>query len=199
MDGFRSNRAGVILSGQTKRPVDEIELMVQVSQGDLAKLGILYERYKQSLFGYFYRVTCGDHAFSEDMVHQVFMRVLKYRTSFQGTGSFAKWLFHIAHHVAVDYSKSVRHFTGPESIAFNPAKDPDPYKSLEQQEKITLLNHALSRLKDDDREAVILAKIQGLKYQHIAGILNMTEGAARVKIHRAMIELKKIYAQLESA
>ena len=178
--------------------MDEIQLMIQVSQGDLAKLGILYERYKQSLFGYFYRVTCGDHAFSEDMVHQVFVRVLKYRSSFKGTGSFAKWVFHIAHHIAVDYSKSVRHYAGPDSLAIKPSGEPDPYKSLEQQEKIILLNRALSRLKEDDREAVTLAKIQGLKYQDIAAILDTTEGAVRVKIHRALIELKKIYSQLES-
>jgi len=178
--------------------VDEIQLMIQVSQGDLAKLGILYERYKQSLFGYFYRVTCGDHAFSEDMVHQVFVRVLKYRSSFKGTGSFAKWVFHIAHHIAVDYSKSFRHYAGPDSLAIKPSGEPDPYKSLEQQEKIILLNRALSRLKEDDREAVTLAKIQGLKYQDIAAILDTTEGAVRVKIHRALIELKKIYSQLES-
>ncbi|HRV85322.1 MAG TPA: sigma-70 family RNA polymerase sigma factor [Saprospiraceae bacterium] len=178
--------------------MDEIQLMIQVSQGDLAKLGILYERYKQSLFGYFYRVTCGDHAFSEDMVHQVFVRVLKYRSSFKGTGSFAKWVFHIAHHIAVDYSKSFRHYAGPDSLAIKPSGEPDPYKSLEQQEKIILLNRALSRLKEDDREAVTLAKIQGLKYQDIAAILDTTEGAVRVKIHRALIELKKIYSHLES-
>lgn len=195
---FVQHRARIILTVQTKRPVDEIQLMIQVSQGDLAKLGILYERYKQSLFGYFYRVTCGDHAFSEDMVHQVFVRVLKYRSSFKGTGSFAKWVFHIAHHIAVDYSKSFRHYAGPDSLAIKPSGEPDPYKSLEQQEKIILLNRALSRLKEDDREAVTLAKIQGLKYQDIAAILDTTEGAVRVKIHRALIELKKIYSQLES-
>lgn len=195
---FVQHRARIILTVQTKRPVDEIQLMIQVSQGDLAKLGILYERYKQSLFGYFYRVTCGDHAFSEDMVHQVFVRVLKYRSSFKGTGSFAKWVFHIAHHIAVDYSKSFRHYAGPDSLAIKPSGEPDPYKSLEQQEKIILLNRALSRLKEDDREAVTLAKIQGLKYQDIAAILDTTEGAVRVKIHRALIELKKIYSHLES-
>lgn len=177
--------------------MDEIQLMIQVSQGDLAKLGILYERYKQSLFGYFYRVTCGDHAFSEDMVHQVFVRVLKYRSSFKGTGSFAKWVFHIAHHIAVDYSKSFRHYAGPDSLAIKPSGEPDPYKSLEQQEDNPAKPGPV-RLKEDDREAVTLAKIQGLKYQDIAAILDTTEGAVRVKIHRALIELKKIYSQLES-
>ncbi len=80
--------------------------MIQAIAGDLDKFGILYERYKIPLYSYFYKLTGGRDQSCEDLVHTVFYRVLKYKNQFKGEGSFAGWLFVIAHNVGIDYHRN---------------------------------------------------------------------------------------------
>ena len=84
--------------------------MMNVRDGDLDKLGLLYERHKKRLFGFFYNLG-NNPSVSEDLVQNVFIRVLKYRKSYTGEGSFAggsrfieicdlnlSWSLYVAHH-----------------------------------------------------------------------------------------------------
>ncbi len=73
-----------------------------VKSGEIDRLGLLFERYKKPLFGYFYR-TFHDKETSEDLVQNVFIRILKYRSKFTGYGKFSSWMYRIAHNVSVDY------------------------------------------------------------------------------------------------
>ena len=76
--------------------------MSQVRDGDLEKLGILFERHHVRLFIFFLRMT-GDRAASEDLVQEVFVRMLKYRKSFRERGEFSAWMFALARNVSADY------------------------------------------------------------------------------------------------
>ncbi|MFC2118928.1 RNA polymerase sigma factor, partial [Bacteroidota bacterium] len=80
------------------------ELMFMVKSGDNARLGLLYERYKKCLFAYFFRST-NDQTASEDLVQNVFYRMLKYKNSFTGKGKFTTWMYYIAHNVCIDFYK----------------------------------------------------------------------------------------------
>jgi len=63
-------------------PTDN-ELMEQVRDGRVEKLAVLFERYQTMLYNFFLRLT-GNRAASEDLVQEVFMRVLKYRAGYMG-------------------------------------------------------------------------------------------------------------------
>jgi RNA polymerase sigma factor (sigma-70 family) len=75
--------------------------MSRVINGETEMMGILYERYKISVYSYFFKITCGDREASEDLVQTVFYRAIRYRHSFTGQGSFANWLFRIARNVGL--------------------------------------------------------------------------------------------------
>ena len=77
-------------------------LMVKVRDGDIGKLGLLFERYKKSLYGFFYGMN-RDSDLSEDLVQNVFYRILKYKHVFRGDGDFKVWMFHIARNVNHDH------------------------------------------------------------------------------------------------
>jgi len=82
--------------------------MLQVKDGQTDKLGLLFERYNKSLYGFFYRLTCDSNA-SEDLVQNVFIRILKYKYTFHGDGKFSTWMFHMARNMFADhYKKSKR-------------------------------------------------------------------------------------------
>src|SRR6188768_891338 len=76
--------------------------MLKVKDGDLDRLGLLFERYKKPLFGFFYGMN-KDAELSEDLVQNVFFRILKYRYLFRGEGDFRTWMFHIARNVSHDH------------------------------------------------------------------------------------------------
>ena len=69
--------------------------MQAVRDGDVAKLGPLFERYHIPLFDFLARVT-GDQTAAEDLVQDTFVRILKYRSTFRDGGRFETWLFRIA-------------------------------------------------------------------------------------------------------
>jgi DNA-directed RNA polymerase specialized sigma24 family protein len=84
-------------------------LMQKVKEGDIDRLGLLFERYKKPLFGFFYGLN-KDAGLSEDLVQNVFFRILKYRYLFRGEpagrpggGDFKTWMFHIARNVKNDH------------------------------------------------------------------------------------------------
>jgi RNA polymerase sigma-70 factor (ECF subfamily) len=82
--------------------ISDNALMLKVKEGDLDKLGLLFERYKRPLYGFFYGLTKNGEV-SEDLVQNVFLRILKYRYLFRGEGDFKTWMFHIARNVNNDH------------------------------------------------------------------------------------------------
>lgn len=76
--------------------------MYNVSQGHVEKLGLLYERNKQAVFRFFYRLT-GSYDTSQDLFQEVFIRILKYRTKYKKGLPFLPWMYTIARNVSADY------------------------------------------------------------------------------------------------
>lgn len=172
---------------------------MEVVEGNIDKFVILYERYKSPVFGYFYKLTSGDRQASEDLSHNVFLKALKYKHSFKGTGTFARWLFSIAHNMGIDY---LRKHTRNDKGEFSPdLKDDGPYGPdlLEKKESRAILNYSLGKLKPQEREILIMAKICELKYSEIAAINKCSESAVKTRICRALKRLKDIYMEVEKA
>lgn len=65
----------------------------------------LYEKYHQDIFQFLYYLV-KDREQAEDLVHEVYIKVLKSYSSFEGRSSEKTWLFSIARHVAIDFFES---------------------------------------------------------------------------------------------
>lgn len=168
-------------------------LMMKVKNGELEKLGLLFERYNRPLFSFFYRM-CKESQASEDLVQSVFERILKYRETYTGNGTFSTWMFSIARNAHIDYyRKQKRSFVSDEIDEERLEIEEDESPAIDQKEqKKNLLEIALEQLDEDKREIVILSRYEGLKYKEIADILGSTEGAIKVKMFRAMKDLKDL-------
>jgi RNA polymerase sigma factor (sigma-70 family) len=175
--------------------VTDEALMLAVRDGDVDRLSVLFERYHRPLFGFFYRMG-GNRAAAEDLVQDVFVRVLKYRRTFRDEGSFEAWLFHIARNARHDF---VRRHPGMDTIdnGFDVAATaPGPATALERREDVGLLQEALRRLPADKRELIVLARYRGMNYEQLAALTGADAGTVRVRLHRAMRQLGKIFCQL---
>ena len=172
--------------------------MEKVKNGDLDKLGLLFERYKKPLFGFFYGIN-RDSDLSEDLVQNVFVRILKYRTVFRGDGEFRTWMFHIARNVNHDNFRKnkLRYKDSIEDWEERLGSDENRATEFQKEDELHLLSMAMDKLPEDKREILLLSKYQDKKYKEIGEILGCSEGAVKVKVFRALQELKAVYAELE--
>lgn len=173
-------------------------LMLKVKDGDIDKLGLLFERYKKPLFGFFYGIN-RDPEVCEDLVQNVFFRILKYRYLFRGEGDFKTWMFHIARNVNHDHFRKNK-WKLRESLdnwQERLGTDENRSKQYSQDDEVHMLSVALAKLPADKREILMLSKFQDKKYKEIGEILGCSEGAVKVKVFRALQELKQVYHQLE--
>lgn len=171
--------------------------MRAVRDGDVAQLGTLFERYHVPLFDFLVRMT-GDRTAAEDLVQDIFMRVLKYRSTFRDAGSFETWLFRIARNARADYFRK-RQSNEPlvEKNFERPDAGPGPATQCEVDREHVRLRRALMLLREDKRELIVLARYQELKYEQIAEVLGIEVGAVKVRVHRAIRELRDIFLQLQ--
>ncbi len=88
-------------------PLTDNAIMLKVKNGDLDKLGLLFERHHRSLFGFLFHMT-GQRELSEDMVQNVFYRILKYKHAFRGDGEFKTWMYHLARNVMNDNGRALK-------------------------------------------------------------------------------------------
>jgi RNA polymerase sigma factor (sigma-70 family) len=176
--------------------VNDEALMRAVREGDLGKLGVLFDRYHGTLFDFLNRMT-GRRDVAEDLVQEVFLRILKYRATYRDEARFETWAFRIARNARADYftKRTTVESLSDEAMA-SPDEAPGPEGELEQQGDAALLRCALMSLREDRRELIILARYRGMKHEAIADLLGVDTGTVKVRIHRALKELRDIFLRM---
>ena len=176
-------------------PADE-DLMLQVRNGNVARLGELFERYQTPLFQFNLRMT-GHRQLSEDLVQEVFLRVLRFRHTYQPGTPFNAWVYRIARNVRTDSVRRRRPETQSD-VAFAMAKDKEPLPDKQHQtrQEEDLLREALARLDEDKREVLLLSRFHGMKYEQIAELLDCQVSTIKARVFRAVRDLREQYAAL---
>src|SRR5260370_30862634 len=161
------------------------DLMLQVRDGAGETLGVLFDRYQTPLFNFYSKLT-GDRILSEDLVQEVFLRILRYRQSYRPGTPFRSWMYRIARNARVDHLRKSRPQVafGPEMVAVPPSD------SAQQEQEVLLLHRALMRMPEDKREILILSRFHELKYEEIARLVACELATVRARLHRALQELR---------
>ncbi len=169
------------------------QLMGRVRDGEVALLGELFEGHHQRLFHFFLRLARSRSA-AEDLVQEVFVRMLKYRHTFRAESEFVPWMFTLARNAATDlYRARPKELPETEDTPEPEADLPHPIEGLERAEQSKRLQRALACLAPERREILVLARFSELKYDRIAEMFGISEGAVKVRVHRALKELKEAF------
>jgi RNA polymerase sigma-70 factor (ECF subfamily) len=171
----------------------DTDLMDRVRDGETERLAELFERHHQRLYNFFLRLV-RSRAVAEDLVQEVFVRMLKYRQTFRSGAEFGPWMFALARNAAADHWRKAPREEAPVPEAPEPAAElPHPLAGLEAHEERVRLGAALARLQPDRRELLLLARSCELRYERIGELLGISAGAVKVRVHRAMKELRAAF------
>jgi RNA polymerase sigma factor (sigma-70 family) len=184
---------------ESDAPLPDHELMLAVRDGDLDCMGELFERHHGPLFGYLTKLT-GNRTAAEDISQTVFQRMLKYRHTYRDQGSFTAWMYHLARRCSHDhFRKSSAAPVGmdPSDLEAHADDASGVDEAVASRDDHALLHRALGRLDSDDREVLLLSRLQELSFVEVAGILECSVGAARVRAHRALRTLRDHYFKLQ--
>jgi RNA polymerase sigma factor (sigma-70 family) len=171
------------------------EIMLAVREGDLDGMSILFRRHGGHLFNFFLRMT-GRRQDSEDLVQEVFLRMLRYRLNYRDDSRFETWMFQIARSARIDaWRKSRPGAPLPEDgVLSDPS--PGPEDILIRKTESETIHRALALLSDDKREVLLLSRFENLGFREIARILGARETTVKVRAHRAVRELGTIVQRL---
>ena len=166
--------------------------MLKVKNGDLKKMDLLFRRYRDPLFAFVFRMTSQREA-SEDMVQNIFYRVIRSRHTFTGNGEFRTWIFHLARNVLKDHYKvSARTGSRLDISIYEEKADSGSLADniMEHKQQWLFLQNALLELDEDDRQIIVLSRFHDMKYYQIAQVMDTTVGAVKTRMHRAIQQLK---------
>ena len=177
-------------------PAFDIEqILRRIAAGDRQAFAGIVERFQRPLFGFLGRL--GMHqAQADELAQETFLRAWRGLGTYQpGKAAFSTWLFAIARHLALD--ELTRQARRPDLATGDPlpevaSDDPQPPALLARAQEHRRVHAALGRLPLADRSALALFHIEGLGLAEVARIENCTEGALKVRLHRARLRLRAL-------
>lgn len=164
---------------------------VLAAQADRAAFATLYRRYLDRVYGYaFYQL--GDHHDAEDATERIFLAALAALGGFHDTGStFRAWLFRIAHNTIANAhrTRARRPTVALPDTWDRPAPDADPARLVGRGEELREVLARIEELPEDRRQVILLRFVDELTSREIGVVLDRSEGAVRVLLHRALRDL----------
>jgi RNA polymerase sigma-70 factor (ECF subfamily) len=170
--------------------------------GDEAAFDALVEAYSGQVYALLTRFL-GPRANREDLVQEVFLRVVRARERYEPSARFSTFLFRIAYNISVNETQrgiareagnvelgDDSQPGGPALAQFEDERAPAPEAALERDDVVREVRAAIARLPEGQRMALLLAKYEELPYDEIAQVLGSSEKAIKSLIHRARENLR---------
>lgn len=176
------------------------DLYRRMRAGDEAAFAELYRRSQGPLYRYALRMS-GDPALAEDVVHEVFMALIRQTQGFDpGRGPLGAYLYGVARRMVLRRLEHERPYVelaeGDDAEAGDLAEPgPDPLAELTRSERVARVQDAVRSLPPVYREVVVLCDLQALPYEDAARILGCSLGTVRSRLHRAR---KLLVSKLEA-
>jgi RNA polymerase sigma-70 factor (ECF subfamily) len=172
--------------------MDDRELVQRIRDGDAEALRAIVERYQDRIFSLIYGIVRDRHEV-EDVAQEVFLKVYTRIQAFDERSKFYTWLYRVAANAAKDHVKkrSRRPAVALEEDEVLPAAGDNPVQHAAAAETRRQVREAIAALPLRYREVLTLRELEGLSYNEIAGVLQISIGTVESRLHRARAKLKR--------
>lgn len=175
--------------------MDERELIGAAQGGDRSAFEVLVKQTYADTYTLAYRLT-GNEEDARDVAQDAYLKAWRGISKFRGDAQFSTWMYRITANASSTYMKKRRR-QRTESIddVGEPAElryDANPVAQQEAAELLDRLSEAVDALPAKLRQVVVLRDVYGLGHDAIATELDITETAAKVRLHRARRKLREV-------
>lgn len=188
-------------SNQTEEEYDEAELIAQLQAGDKAACAICIDLHSPMVYRLGLRLM-GNEAEAEDVMQETFLSAFKAIESFEGRSGLSTWLYRIAYNAAMMRLRkpspqmvSVEETMAGETMAVVPRQLFDwcclPEEDFASDEVRTELEAAIRELPESLQAVFMMRELEGFSTAETATALDLSEGAVKVRLHRARLWLRE--------
>lgn len=182
------------------------DLMLRWQGGDDGAFTEIVDLYSGQVFALLTRFLGRSHPGREDMVQDVFLRVLKFRDRYEASAKFTTWLYSITLRMSINetersYGRSAvslddRSADGQRTMDPEDVEGVTPEDSMEADDRARAVRAAIAALPESQRVALVLSRYHGLPYAEIASVVGSSEKAIKSLIHRARETLREVLRPL---
>jgi len=191
--------------------LEDATLVHQVQDGDTGAFGRLVTRYQDRVVNLCWRM-CGNLDEAHDLAQETFLHAIQKLNLYRFEASFYTWLFRIAVNECLSHRRKCKRVVlslhGGDGKYMTDQRDmrmagrestetQEPISRLTARELQDELVAALDRLEDDYRAIVVLRDVEGLDYQEICEVLDLSIGTVKSRLHRARLALRDLILRRE--
>ncbi|MTI82520.1 MAG: sigma-70 family RNA polymerase sigma factor [Firmicutes bacterium] len=155
----------------------------------------LYRRHRVSIFRYFYKMG-GNYHLAEELTQETFYQAAVSLDGFRGESTLSTWLFRIAFYVYTGHLRRNREVRSLDWDIPDTNMAGDPARAAENAESMRLAGNALQKLPLRYRAAIVLREIEGLTFEELGAVLDVSPSTARVILFRAKERFRSLFNQL---
>ena len=187
-------------------PLDELcdeELMIAYRDGDVVAFEILVKRHERGIFNFIVRST-GRRDLAEELLQEVFLRIVKSAPKYEQTAKFTTWAYTIARNICIDRARKAKKYSevsldntmggDDDGQTFKDALvDEDGGSATvdyDKQQFVKRLKGALAELPDEQREVFVMREFSGLKFREIAEVLEIPVPTVKSRMRYALETLR---------
>mgnify|MGYP002787586757 CR=1 FL=1 len=195
------------------RPFDDAEaaeaarLMADYCDGQAKAFHALYARVAPRLLGYLTNLA-GDRPTAEDLLQLTFMKLHEARSTYVRGANPVPWIYTIAHRTCLDELRrrkrarvrlSPKDGEVPEVAVGLAGASVESSEAADQESAVAVAVEALAKLPDNQREALVLTKVEGRSHAEAAALSGTPVGAIKLRAHRGYVALRKMLGKGEDS
>jgi len=198
------------LTGQTiNTEIGDEKAMRKFQNGDAQSFDVLLKRHSGGVLRFIMKMTGGSKLHAEDLLQEIFLKVIERKDRYDPEQKFTTWLYSIARNHCIDYlrTESYRRHRSLDAPLSNGseggavvleivksgqrAQDEEAYdKELKE-----LIDIGVKGLKEEFREVFLLREVEGLSFQEIAEITESPLGTVKSRLRYAFQNLRRVFSE----
>jgi RNA polymerase sigma-70 factor, ECF subfamily len=166
------------------------EIVILCQKGDSEKFGLLYCRYVEKIYNFFYFRTFQRET-AEDLTSRTFLKAFScLKTYDPDKGNFSTWIYRIAQNGLIDFFRVNKNHACLEDVISIAKHDDDLENVLENKESLAKVRQCLDKFPEESKNLVIMRLWDGLSYKEISEMLGKSESSCKMKFSRVIARIR---------
>ena len=198
------------MSTDPQDPSDE-ELLRRFNDGDAEAFERLVRRYERPLYNFILRSVRRPER-ADELLQDVFMKVVQRSGEFRGSSKLSTWLYTIARNLCIDHSRKMvfrRHKSldapgrsepgeeGPSLLDRTASAEPAVDRAVIAEDLRARIAVAVEELPEEQREVFLMRQVQGMAFKEIAEVVGVPENTVKSRMRYALERLQRALSEYE--